>query len=136
MYKKSWLTEKVKEAYRPLDSVEISSPENGSNLGIFVDVNAAAWCILRKVEGLFPKTKGTSVEAGIFGDKTLLKRRIVRSMRVAGRAEEKSILRRAIGYRSKKKSVIVSYRHVTCHSNHFRSPLGHSEERLLRKKIK
>ena len=65
---------------------------DGSRLGSFVDVNAAAWCILRKVDSLFPKTKGVSVEAGAFGDKTPLNRRIVRSMSVAGRAEAKCIV--------------------------------------------
>jgi hypothetical protein len=44
------------------------------------------------VDGLLPKTKGASVEAGVFGDKTPLNRRIVRSMSVAGRAEEKCIV--------------------------------------------
>ena len=52
-----------------------------------MDANAvASWCILRKVDGLFPKIKGERVEAGVFGDKTPLNRRIVRSMSVAGRA--------------------------------------------------
>ena len=94
---KNRLLEKdVKETYRPyrpLDSLETGLlSTNGSNLGTFVDVNAAAWCILRKVDGLFPKTKGASVEAGVFGDKTPLNRRIVRSMSVAGRAEENCIV--------------------------------------------
>ena len=57
-----------------------------------MDVNAVAWCILRKVDGLFPKTKGASVEVGVFGDKTPLNRRIVRSTSVAGRAEGKWII--------------------------------------------
>lgn len=57
-----------------------------------MDVNAAAWCILREVDGLFPKTKGASVEADVFGDKTPLNRKIVRSMSAAGRAEEKCIV--------------------------------------------
>jgi hypothetical protein len=57
-----------------------------------VEVNAAAWCTLRKVDGLFPKAKGASVETGLFGDKIPLNRRIVRSMSVAGRAEEKCIV--------------------------------------------
>ena len=58
-----------------------------------MDVNAAAFklCILRKVDGLFPKTNGASVEAGVFGDKTPVNRKIVRSMSVAGRVEGKCI---------------------------------------------
>ena len=66
----------------------------GSKLGPFVDTNAVAWCILRKVDGLFLKTTGASVEAVVFCDKTLLNRKTVRSMSVGGRAEEKSIIER------------------------------------------
>lgn len=57
-----------------------------------MEVNAAAWCTFRKVDGLFPKTKGARVEAGLFGVEMPLNRRTVRSMRVAGRAEEKCIV--------------------------------------------
>jgi hypothetical protein len=79
-----------------------------------VDVNAAAWCILRKVDGLFPKTKAASDEAGLFGDKTPLNRRIVRSMIVAGRAEEKYIGDDEHSALSRKKKITL--KHVTCTS--------------------
>ena len=82
----------AKEAYFRLDSFKTGLSSAGSSLGSFVDVNAAAWCILLKVDSRFPKTKGTTVEAGVLGDKTPLNRRIVRSMSVAGRAGEKCIV--------------------------------------------
>lgn len=78
------------DAYRPLDLLE--TRVNGSNLGSFVDVSAVAWCILRKADGRLPKTKGVSVEVDVFWDKTLVNRRMVRSISVGGSTEGKGMI--------------------------------------------
>lgn len=54
-----------------------------------MDVDTAAWYVLRKVVGLFPKI---NVEAGVLGKKTVVNRRIVRSMSAGGRVERKGII--------------------------------------------